>query len=507
MTHKEGHFRDVMLKPTLEEFREKSKQGNLIPVYKEVLADLDTPVSAYMKMCGGEYSFLLESVEGGEKWARYCFLGFDPSIIVSIKGNEVVVEKNGQKESTLVTKGNPLTGLKDVLSRYQPVEVDGLPRFSGGAVGFVSYDMVRSFEDIPDDTEDDLQVPDARFIITDTLLIFDNVTQTIKIVSNAYIDKESIEESYDQAVKNINTIEQKLKTNLPDDVTNSEPSNIDSLSCIESNFEKENFISAVNKIKDYILEGDVIQVVLAQRLKFSISKDPFTIYRALRSINPSPYMYYLKFGELKIVGSSPEILVRLEDEKIEVRPIAGTRKRGKSEDEDRTFEIELLSDEKELAEHIMLVDLGRNDVGRVAKTNSVTVNEKFTIERYSHVMHIVSNVLGELKEGFDSYDVLAATFPAGTLSGAPKVRAMEIIEELEPTKRGLYGGAVGYISFSGNMDTAIAIRTLLIKNNTAYLGVGAGVVADSVPEIEFEETMNKGKALLKAIELAEKGLV
>ncbi len=507
MTHKEGHFRDVMLKPTLEEFREKSKQGNLIPVYKEVLADLDTPVSAYMKMCGGEYSFLLESVEGGEKWARYCFLGFDPSIIVSIKGNEVVVEKNGQKESTLVTKGNPLTGLKDVLSRYQPVEVDGLPRFSGGAVGFVSYDMVRSFEDIPDDTEDDLQVPDARFIITDTLLIFDNVTQTIKIVSNAYIDKESIEESYDQAVKNINTIEQKLKTNLPDDVTNSEPSNIDSLSCIESNFEKENFISAVNKIKDYILEGDVIQVVLAQRLKFSISKDPFTIYRALRSINPSPYMYYLKFGELKIVGSSPEILVRLEDEKIEVRPIAGTRKRGKSEDEDRTFEIELLSDEKELAEHIMLVDLGRNDVGRVAKTNSVTVNEKFTIERYSHVMHIVSNVLGELKEGFDSYDVLAATFPAGTLSGAPKVRAMEIIEELEPTKRGLYGGAVGYISFSGNMDTAIAIRTLLIKNNTAYLGVGAGVVADSVPENEFEETMNKGKALLKAIELAEKGLV
>ncbi len=502
-----GHFRDFMLKPTLEEFREKSKQGNLIPVYKEVLADLDTPVSAYMKMCGGEYSFLLESVEGGEKWARYCFLGFDPSIIVSVKGNEVVVEKDGQQESTLITKGNPLKGLKDVLSRYQPVEVDGLPRFSGGAVGFVSYDMVRSFEDIPDDTIDDLQVPDARFVITDTLLIFDNVAQTIKIVSNAYIDKKSIEESYDQAVENINAIEQKLKNSLLDDVTNSEPSNIDSLSCIESNFKKEHFISAVKKIKDYILEGDVIQVVLAQRLKFSISKDPFTIYRALRSINPSPYMYYLKFGELKIVGSSPEILVRLEDEKIEVRPIAGTRKRGKSEDEDKVFEKDLLSDEKELAEHIMLVDLGRNDVGRVARTNSVSVNEKFAIERYSHVMHIVSNVQGELKEGFDGYDVLAATFPAGTLSGAPKVRAMEIIEELEPTKRGLYGGAVGYISFSGNMDTAIAIRTLLIKKNTAYLGVGAGIVADSVPENEFEETMNKGKALLKAIELAEKGLV
>ncbi len=496
-----------MLKPTLEEFKEKSKQGNLIPVYKEVLADLDTPVSAYMKMCGGEYSFLLESVEGGEKWARYCFLGFDPSIIISIKGNEVVVEKNGQAKSILITQGNPLVGLKDILARYQPVDVEGLPRFSGGAVGFVSYDMVRSFEDLPEDTVDDLQVPDARFVITDTLLIFDNVAQTIKIVSNAHVDNENIEESYNQAVKNIDAIEKKLRTSLPVDVNNKNSSKTDSLNRIESNFKKEHFINSVQKIKNYILEGDVIQVVLAQRLKFNISKDPFTIYRALRSINPSPYMYYLKFGDLEIVGSSPEILVRLEGEKIEVRPIAGTRKRGQSEEEDQALENDLLNDEKELAEHIMLVDLGRNDVGRVAKTNSVSVNEKFTIERYSHVMHIVSNVQGELKKGLDGYDVLAATFPAGTLSGAPKVRAMEIIEELEPTRRGLYGGAVGYISFNGNMDTAIAIRTLLIKNKTAYLGVGAGIVADSIAENEFEETMNKGKALLKAIELAEKGLV
>ena len=496
-----------MLKPTLKEFKEKSKQGNLIPVYKEVLADLDTPVSAYMKMCGGEYSFLLESVEGGEKWARYCFLGFDPSIIISIKGNEVVVEKNGQAKSILITQGNPLVGLKDILARYQPVDVEGLPRFSGGAVGFVSYDMVRSFEDLPEDTVDDLQVPDARFVITDTLLIFDNVAQTIKIVSNAHVDNENIEESYNQAVKNIDAIEKKLRTTLPVDVNNKNSSKIDSLNRIESNFKKEHFINSVQKIKNYILEGDVIQVVLAQRLKFNISKDPFTIYRALRSINPSPYMYYLKFGDLEIVGSSPEILVRLEGEKIEVRPIAGTRKRGQSEEEDQALENDLLNDEKELAEHIMLVDLGRNDVGRVAKTNSVSVNEKFTIERYSHVMHIVSNVQGELKQGLDGYDVLAATFPAGTLSGAPKVRAMEIIEELEPTRRGLYGGAVGYISFNGNMDTAIAIRTLLIKNKTAYLGVGAGIVADSIAENEFEETMNKGKALLKAIELAEKGLV
>jgi anthranilate synthase component 1 len=276
---------------------------------------------------------------------------------------------------------------------------------------------------------------------------------------------------------------------------------------IESNFEKEQYKDAVQRIKEYILEGDAIQVVLAQRLKFNISKDPFTIYRALRTINPSPYMYYLKFGDIRVVGSSPEILVRLEGDKIEVRPIAGTRKRGQSEEEDQALEKDLLSDEKELAEHIMLVDLGRNDVGRVAETSSVVVNEQFIIERYSHVMHIVSNVRGRLKDGLDSYDVLAATFPAGTLSGAPKIRAMEIIEELEPTRRGLYGGAVGYISFSGNMDTAIAIRTLLIKEDTAYLGVGAGVVADSVPENEYEETMSKGRALLKAIELAEKGLV
>ena len=496
-----------MVKPTFKEFKEKSKQGNLIPVYKEVLADLDTPVSAYMKMCGGEYSFLLESVEGGEKWARYCFLGFDPSIIVSIKGNEVVVEKNGKSESIVIAEGNPLAGLKEVLAQYQPVEVEGLPRFSGGAVGFVSYDMVRSFEDLPEETEDDLEVPDARFVITDTLLIFDNIAQTIKIVSNVHLSNNNIEELYNKAIKNIEAIEEKLRTSLPIHLVDEGLGNLGNTTNIESNFKKEHFLDAVQKIKNYILEGDVIQVVLAQRLKFNISKDPFAIYRALRSINPSPYMYYLKFGDLKIVGSSPEILVRLEDGKIEVRPIAGTRKRGQSEEEDQALENDLLSDEKELAEHIMLVDLGRNDVGRVAETNSVSVNEKFTIERYSHVMHIVSNVQGELKKGLDGYDVLAATFPAGTLSGAPKVRAMEIIEELEPTRRGLYGGAVGYISFNGNMDTAIAIRTLLIKNNTAYLGVGAGIVADSVPENEFEETMNKGKALLKAIELAEKGLV
>jgi len=488
-----------MVKPTFKEFKEKSKQGNLIPVYKEVLADLDTPVSAYMKMCGGEYSFLLESVEGGEKWARYCFLGFDPSIIISIKGNEVVVEKNGQPKSILITKGNPLIGLKDILARYQPVDVEGLPRFSGGAVGFVSYDMVRSFEDLPEDTMDDLQVPDARFVITDTLLIFDNVAQTIKIVSNAHVDNENIEESYNQAVKNIDAIEKKLRTSLPVDVNNESSPKTDSLNRIESNFEKKHFINAVQKIKNYILEGDVIQVVLAQRLKFNISKDPFTIYRALRSINPSPYMYYLKFGDLKIVGSSPEILVRLEGEKIEVRPIAGTRKRGQSEEEDQALENDLLSDEKELAEHIMLVDLGRNDVGRVAKTNSVSVNEKFTIERYSHVMHIVSNVEGKFNKKHSLLDTMLAGFPAGTVSGAPKIRAMEIIDELESSKRKIYAGGIGYFSANGEFDTCIALRTAVAKNNKFYVQAGAGIVADSKPIKEFEETVNKAKALLNAL--------
>ena len=364
--------------------------------------------------------------------------------------------------------------------------------------------MVRFFEDLPDDTLDDLNVPDSQFIITDTMLVFDNVSQTIKMVSNAFIESDDLDEVYGQTIKKIGLLEEKLKTPLKISTqTNEEVVQPK----FESNIEEEKFKGAVDKVKQYILEGDAIQVVLSQRLSFGIKKKAFDIYRALRTVNPSPYMYFLKFGDIEVVGSSPEILVRLEDEKVEVRPIAGTRKRGKNEEEDVALEKDLLQDEKELAEHIMLVDLGRNDLGRVAKISSVEVNESFTVERYSHVMHIVSNVRGILKEGFDCFDVLEATFPAGTVSGAPKIRAMEIIEEMEPNRRGLYAGAVGYIGFSGNMDTAIAIRTLVVKEQIAYLGVGAGIVADSVPESEFEETMNKGRALLKAVELAEKGWV
>ena len=494
-----------MFKPSLEEFKQKAKLGNLIPVYKEILADLDTPVSAYMKIRGGEYSFLLESIEGGEKWARYCFLGCDPSVVVITKGRTLTLIENGKREQRQIESGSPLSAVKEILARYQPVHSAGLPRFSGGAVGFVSYDMVRFFEDLPEQTVDDLDVPDSQFIITDTMLVFDNVSQTIKIVSNAFVEGDDLDAVYENTIQKISALEEKLKTPLARGSAPEEE--VEAPLSFESNIEEGNFKQAVKRIKEYILEGDAIQVVLSQRLKFAINCNPFDIYRALRTVNPSPYMYYLEFGGLQVVGSSPEVLVRLEDDKVEVRPIAGTRKRGQNEEEDRELEKDLLQDKKELAEHIMLVDLGRNDLGRVSEISSVVVDEQFTIERYSHVMHIVSNVKGILKKDLDCFDVLAAAFPAGTLSGAPKIRAMEIIDELEPTRRGLYGGAVGYISFSGNMDTAIAIRTLLIKDKTAYLGVGAGIVADSVPQSEFEETMNKGRALLKAIEVAEKGWV
>ncbi len=496
-----------MFQPSLENFKEKARSGNLIPVYKEILADLDTPVSAYMKICGGEYSFLLESVEGGERWARYCFLGCDPSIVVSTKGKLLTITENGKREQKKIKSGSPLAAIKKIMARYRPVSFPGVPRFSGGAVGFVSYDMVRFFEKLPEQTTDDLNVPDLQFVITDTMLVFDNVSQTIKIISNAFIDGDDLSAVYEKTIQKISALEEKLRSPLPKTVAPKRKKDSAAPLSFDSNMEEKKFKQAVTRIKKYIQDGDAIQVVLSQRLKFSIDHDAFDIYRALRTINPSPYMYYLKFGELQVVGSSPEVLVRLEDDKVEVRPIAGTRKRGKDEQEDRALEQDLLSDEKERAEHIMLVDLGRNDLGRVAEISTVEVDEEFSIERYSHVMHIVSNVRGVLKKGLDCFDVMEAVFPAGTLSGAPKIRAMEIIDELEPTRRGLYGGAVGYISFNGNMDTAIAIRTLLIKGNTAYLGVGAGIVADSDPENEFEETMNKGRALLKAIAAAKEGLV
>lgn len=493
-----------MYTPSFEEFKKMAEQGNLVPVYREIMADMETPVSAFLKIKEGKYSFLLESVEGGEKWARYCFIGSNPSMVFLSKGNKSTIIRNGKSE-VFDNFGDPLEALKKLMAEFTPVALKGLPRFFGGAVGFLSYDIVKFIEELPDTVEDDLNQPDAVFVITDSILIFDNVNQKIKIVSNAFLKDGNLRESYDKAIYKIESLISRLQKPVVSDIL-SKKHDFNKELKVESNFTKEDFKKAVLKGKEYIYAGDIIQVVLAQRLKTAITTDPFNIYRALRTFNPSPYMYYLQLGEMEIVGASPEVLIRLEGNHVEVRPIAGTRPRGMTEEEDIALEKELLKDEKELAEHIMLVDLGRNDLGRIADIGSVSVNEQMVIERYSHVMHIVSNVKANLKKGKDAYDVLRAVFPAGTVSGAPKIRAMEIIDELEPTRRGPYAGAVGYFSFSGNMDTAITIRTLIIENNTAYLGVGAGIVADSDPEREYQETMNKGKALLKAIEMAENGL-
>ncbi len=488
--------------PSLEQFIAKAEEGNLIPVYREILADMETPVSAFWKIDEGDYSYLLESVEGGEKWARYCFLGTKPSIILKSKGRQIELIRDGKKE--LYESDNPLQVLKGLMAQYEPVKVEGLPRFFGGAVGYISYDMVRFFEELPDSCSDDLDLPDAVFIFTDTILIFDNINLTIKVVSNVHLNGDvSHEEAYRQAQRKIEALIAKLRQPISDySVLGGAEHDPKQPQDVSSNMSRADYVAAVESAKEYIRAGDILQVVLAQRLGAKVDCPTFDIYRALRCINPSPYMYYLKLDELTIIGSSPEVLVRAEEGEVEVRPIAGTRPRGATEAEDIKLEKELLNDEKERAEHLMLVDLGRNDVGRVAEMGRVEVTEFMVVERYSHVMHIVSNVRGKLGEGKDAFDVFEACFPAGTVSGAPKIRAMEIIDELEPTRRGPYAGAVGYFSFSGNMDTCITIRTILVKDGMAYVQAGAGIVADSVPECEYQETLNKAKALLRAIELA-----
>ncbi|MBI4667267.1 MAG: anthranilate synthase component I [Nitrospinae bacterium] len=490
-------------KPSIsrERFAELAKEGNLIPVYREIFADLETPVSAFLKLGDNPFSYLLESVQGGEKWGRYTFLGQAPSIILKYHGETVTVTENGQ-ETTRKAEGDPLDELRRLMARYKPVRVPGLPRFYGGAVGFLTYDVVRFFEKMPQTAVDDLGTPDALFAVTDTILIFDNISNTIKVVSNAYVGGEAPEKAYEKALSKIDSIIALLKKPLPD----IEPVVGDPNVAFESAMGKDVFEGNVDRCKAYIKEGDIFQVVLARRLKAKISAPAFQVYRALRALNPSPYMYYLNYGGVKVVGASPESLARVEDGVVETRPIAGTRPRGKDAEEDRFLAEDLLADEKERAEHIMLVDLGRNDVGRVSIGGTVKVDEFMNIEKYSHVIHIVSNVKGALRHDKDAYDALRAIFPAGTLSGAPKIRAMEIIEELEGTRRGIYGGAVGYFSFSGNMDMAISIRTLQIQDGVAYLGVGAGIVADSVPEREHQETDNKGKALIQAVRIAENGL-
>ena len=493
-----------MYYPCKEEFIELSKKGNLIPVYRDLLTDFETPLSAFAKIDKSDYSFLLESVEGGERLARYSILGSDPSLIFSSKLGKITLTE-GKISSSFTSKSDPIDELKKILNRYKFVYVKGLPRFSGGLVGFFGYDMVRFIENLPAKNPDDLNLPDCVFMLTDTLLIFDHVDHKIKIISNVHVDGDPVL-AYDRAVKKIERIAGYLKGPMPEidyAVSSKKRPHPDLL---KSNVTKAQFETMVKKAKKYIEDGDIIQTVLSQRLKLAIDCHPFQVYRALRSINPSPYMYYLKFNDFFLVGSSPEIMVRCEDGLVEVRPIAGTRPRGASEKEDESLIKDLLADPKERAEHIMLVDLGRNDIGRVCEFKTIKVSELMTIEKYSHVMHIVSDVSGKLEKGRDSFDLFRATFPAGTVTGAPKVRAMEIIEELENLKRGPYAGSVGYFSFSGNLDTCITIRTVIIKGKTAYIQAGAGIVADSCPEKEFEETLNKAKALLKAIEMAEKGL-
>jgi anthranilate synthase component I len=514
-----------MLYPDLESFKALSSKGNLVPVYREILADTETPVSAALKL-GGSPSFLLESMIGGEKWARYSFLGSRPSRVLRSWGKkfEIKDDKTGTKR---YETGNPLEMIKKELTAYKPVDVKGLPRFYGGLVGYIGYDMIRFFEDIPDEKKRGLKLPDMFLMVTDTVVIFDNLKGKIKVVSNAHINNKSPEEAYREAEGKIDSIVQKLrKSKIRSRKSKPAPAksgvaeisdlslsplnhseNPSPLAGYASSFLKRGaFEEAVVKSKDYIMAGDIIQVVLSQRFERESDMDPFNIYRALRVINPSPYMYYIDTGDAKLVGSSPEILVRLEGSKIILRPIAGTRRRGETEEEDRALEEELKRDPKEIAEHIMLVDLGRNDVGRVAETGSVKVTDLMNVERYSHVMHLVSNVEGTLKDSMDAFDVLGACFPAGTVTGAPKVRAMEIIEELEPIRRGPYAGAVGYLSYSGNMDTCITIRTLIIKGNKVYVQAGAGIVADSVPEKEYHETVNKAMGMMKAVDMAEREL-
>ncbi len=476
-----------MYYPTLNEVKRYSKNGNVVPIYREIVADLETPVSAFLKVNRGGYSFLLESVEGGEWLARYSFIGTEPYRVLNIRGED---------------KTDPLPLIAEELSRCKIVPVGKLPKFCGGAVGYLSYETVTRFEKLPSPDRDPLGLPESQFMFVDTVLIFDHVTHKIKVLSHVHLDGD-VEEAYQKAVDKIEDLVERLNQPLKPSQQMNATTPMVSKSKPSSNFTREEYKATVDKIKRYITAGEVIQVVPSQRWSQPTKASPFDIYRALRTINPSPYMFYLDFKDFYIIGASPEILVRVEGGIVTTRPLAGTRPRGKSPAEDARLEQELRNDEKERAEHIMLVDLGRNDIGRVSEPGTVEVSELMEVERYSHVMHLVTNVQGRLRRDMDAYAALRACFPAGTVSGAPKIRAMEIIAKVEPEKRGPYAGAVGYFSFSGNMDMAIAIRTMVVKEGIAYTQAGGGIVYDSVPEHEYEETMNKARALLNAISQAE----
>ena len=488
---------------TPEQFNLLASQGyNRIPLAKEVLADLDTPLSAYIKLADAPYSYLFESVHGGEQWGRYSIIGLPCRTIIRIVGNNIEVEEAGEVIET-VTSETPLEWLQQYIDLFNVADIPGLPRFYGGLVGYFGYETIGYIEPRLKSTgkHDPLECPDILLMVSEELLVFDNLTGKLLFVT--HVDP-STSDAYRNGQSRLDELIVRLRGNRPE--SKQKASRIVEESDFVSGFTQSGYEAAVAKIKEYIVAGDVMQVVVSQRLSIPYTAEPLDLYRALRCLNPSPYMYHLNLGEFHIVGSSPEILVRVENGEVTVRPIAGTRPRGKDRDEDLALEKELLNDPKELAEHLMLIDLGRNDAGRVAQIGSVTLTDKMIIERYSHVMHIVSNVTAKLQPGKSPFDVLAATFPAGTVSGAPKIRAMEIIDELEPVKRGVYSGAVGYISWSGNLDTAIAIRTAVIKDKTLHIQAGAGIVHDSVPRNEWEETMNKGRAVFRAVTMAEAGL-
>ncbi len=498
-----------MYKPTLDQVRSLAGQGNLIPIYRELPADLETPVSVYLKLRDGSPSFLLESVEKGEQMGRYSFIGVQAPLALIARAAQVSLRGAGGAVLETRSAGDPLSVVEDFVHQRTPIHVDGLPRFIGGAVGYLSYDWVRFVERLPATASDDLDLPDFVFLLADNLVIFDHVRHRLLVLANCRLEGDATA-AYADAIARIDQLVARLRRPL----TVPETPNVLGDTEWQSNFTQQRFEERVLQAKEHIAAGDIFQVVLSQRLTRQSAADPFTIYRALRMTNPSPYMYFLELPSddasgqpLRLIGSSPEIHVRLEDGQALLRPIAGTRWRGATSEEDARLAVELLADPKERAEHVMLVDLGRNDLGRVCEYGSVHTPTLLAVERYSHVMHIVSDVQGTLRPEFDAFDLLRATFPAGTVSGAPKVRAMEIIEALEGTRRGPYAGCVGYIGYDGNMDTCITIRTVVMRGNTCTLQAGAGIVADSDPAYEWRETLNKARALAVAVEVAERGLV
>ncbi len=486
----------MKIKPAFSEFKQMTRQGNLIPVYQEFLADTETPVSAYLKLRDSACSYLLESADGGKRWGRYSFIGCMPYLQAISRDSQMEI-REGDKKKVLKEVANPLDILRDLSAKFKPVTLGDLPPFQGGFVGYFNYDLVRKWERLPGISPLDRELPEAIFTACRHLIVFDHFTHMIKVVAFVHLNQDAdLRTPYDRACQEVAETAAKLQ----DPLSSASKDESFLLSDFTADISKADFEDAVRKAKDYIVAGDVIQVVLSQRFSGAVSGQDFVLYRNLRSVNPSPYMFYLNFGDIKLIGASPEILVRLTDGKIELRPIAGTRPRGATPEEDRALEKDLMNDPKERAEHIMLVDLGRNDVGKVAVAGSVAVPRLMEIERYSHVMHIVSRVEGLLKQDSDCFDLFMSAFPAGTVSGAPKIRAMEIISELEPSPRGPYAGAVGYFGFNGNMDFCITIRTIAIMKDKLSIQVGAGIVADSSPENEYEETLRKAAAMFKAIE-------